>query len=109
MFSKKSSGQLVNIASSNSLSVLISGYVIFDFSISKSDSFILVCFLVLFILHLLRQKTEEMKEEEDEGEQGEGGKRRRRRGRKGRTAMRMIKKKQLKNPILMFEDILLFL
>ena len=48
------------------LSVLISGYVIFDFSISKSDSFILVCFLVLFILHLLRQKTEEMKEEEEE-------------------------------------------
>lgn len=49
------------------LSVLISGYVIFDFSISKSDSFILVCFLVLFILHLLRQKTEEMKEEEENG------------------------------------------
>ena len=49
------------------LSVLISGYVIFDFSISKSDSFILVCFLVLFILHLLRQKTEEMKEEEEYG------------------------------------------
>ena len=49
------------------LSVLISGYVIFDFSISKSDSFILVCFLVLFILHLLRQKTEEMKEEEESG------------------------------------------
>tara|TARA_Y100000813_G_scaffold198469_1_gene186853 strand:+ start:2446 stop:3381 length:936 start_codon:yes stop_codon:yes gene_type:complete len=49
------------------LSVLISGYVIFDFSISKSDSFILVCFLVLFILHLLRQKTKEMKEEEENG------------------------------------------
>ena len=49
------------------LSVLISGYVIFDFSISKSDSFILVCFLVLFILHLLRQKSEEMKEEEENG------------------------------------------
>lgn len=49
------------------LSVLISGYVIFDFSISKSDSFILVCFLILFILHLLRQKTEEMKEEEENG------------------------------------------
>ena len=49
------------------LSVLISGYVIFDFSISKSDSFILVCFLVLFILHLFRQKTEEMKEEEENG------------------------------------------
>ena len=49
------------------LSVLISGYVIFDFSISKSDSFILVCFLILFILHLLRQKTEEMKEEEEYG------------------------------------------
>ena len=49
------------------LSVLISGYVIFDFSISKSDSFILVCFLVLFILHLLRQKTEEMKEDEENG------------------------------------------
>ena len=49
------------------LSVLISGYVIFDFSISKSDSFILFCFLVLFILHLLRQKSEEMKEEEENG------------------------------------------
>ena len=49
------------------LSVLISGYVIFDFSISKSDSFILVCFLILFILHLLRQKSEEMKEEEENG------------------------------------------
>ena len=49
------------------LSVLISGYVIFDFSISKSDSFILVCFLVLFILHLLRQKSEEVKEEEENG------------------------------------------
>lgn len=49
------------------LSVLISGYVIFDFSISKSDSFILVCFLVLFILHLLRQKSEEMEEEEENG------------------------------------------
>ena len=49
------------------LSVLISGYVIFDFSISKSDSFILVCFLILFIFHLLRQKSEEMKEEEENG------------------------------------------
>ena len=49
------------------LSVLISGYVIFDFSISKTDSFILVCFLVLFILHLLRQKSEEVKEEEENG------------------------------------------
>ena len=48
------------------LSVLISGYVIFDFSISKSDSFILVCFLILFILHLLRQKsTDENNPEED--------------------------------------------
>ena len=48
------------------LSVLISGYVIFDFSISKSDSFILVCFLILFILHLLRQKsTNENNPEED--------------------------------------------
>ena len=48
------------------LSVLISGYVIFDFSISQSDSFILVCFLILFILHLLRQKsTDENNPEED--------------------------------------------
>ena len=48
------------------LSVLISGYVIFDFSISKSDSFILVCFLFLFILHLLRQKTDNENNSEEE-------------------------------------------
>ena len=49
------------------LSVLISGYVIFDFSISKSDSFILVCFLILFILHLLRQKSSDENNPEEEG------------------------------------------
>ena len=49
------------------LSVLISGYVIFDFSISKSDSFILICFLILFVLHLLRQKTEDSFSEEEKG------------------------------------------
>ena len=49
------------------LSVLISGYVIFDFSISKSDSFILICFLILFVLHLLRQKTEDSFLEEEKG------------------------------------------
>ena len=49
------------------LSVLISGYVIFDFSISKSDSFILVCFLILFILHLLRQKSRDENNPEEDG------------------------------------------
>ena len=49
------------------LSVLISGYVIFDFSISKSDSFILVCFLILFILHLLRQKSSDENNPEEDG------------------------------------------
>ena len=49
------------------LSVLISGYVIFDFSISKSDSFILVCFLILFILHLLRQKSTNDNNPEEDG------------------------------------------
>ena len=49
------------------LSVLISGYVIFDFSISKSDSFILVCFLILFILHLLRQKSTDKNNPEEDG------------------------------------------
>lgn len=49
------------------LSVLISGYVIFDFTISKSDSFILVCFLILFILHLLRQKSSNENNPEEDG------------------------------------------
>ena len=49
------------------LSVLISGYVIFDFSISKSDSFILVCFLILFILHLFRQKSADENNPEEDG------------------------------------------
>ena len=49
------------------LSVLISGYVIFHFSISKSDSFILVCFLILFILHLLRQKSSDENNPEEDG------------------------------------------
>ena len=49
------------------LSVLISGYVIFDFSISKSDSFILVCFLILFVLHLIRQKSNDENDPEEDG------------------------------------------
>lgn len=40
------------------LSVLLTGYIIFDYKISNSESFILIAFFVLFILHLLRQKPE---------------------------------------------------
>ena len=40
------------------LSVLLTGYIIFDYKISNSESFILIAFFVLFVLHLLRQKPE---------------------------------------------------
>ena len=40
------------------LSVLLTGYILFDYKISNSESFILVAFFILFVLHLLRQKHE---------------------------------------------------
>ena len=40
------------------LSVLLTGYILFDYKISRPESIILIAFFILFLLHLFRQRRE---------------------------------------------------
>jgi len=41
------------------LTTLLAGYVLFDYKISSSDSFLMIGLFILFLLHLIRQKPQE--------------------------------------------------